>query len=112
MLDLGMALKTISLHPEWMQLLQDYKLQHQHPKNQWTHSIGIPMILASLPLMISIVGLPLGATLFTVGWGFQFWGHKIEGNDPAFFGDKRNLIIGALWWAEKKGVVKLIETQD
>ncbi len=95
------------MHDDWHRLLAEYKSQHQHPKNQWSHSIGIPMIIASLPLIISIVGLPLGAALFTVGWGFQFLGHYYEGNDPAFFGDKRNLIVGALWWAEKKGLVSV-----
>ena len=41
--------------------------------------IGIPMILASLPIGATIIGLPLAATLFTVGWGFQFAGsHQQE----------------------------------
>jgi uncharacterized membrane protein YGL010W len=51
------------------------------------------------------VGLPLAATLFTVGWGFQFLGHRYEGNDPAFFADRRNLLVGALWWASEVGLV-------
>ena len=55
-------------------------------------AIGIPMIVASLPISATVVGLPLGATLFTVGWGFQFLGHWFEGNDPAFFGDRRSLL--------------------
>src|SRR5262245_50761806 len=95
------------MNPEWSLLLEKYKGDHQDPRNQATHAIGIPMILASLPMIASIVALPLGRALFTVGWGFQFAGHYFEGNDPAFFGDRRNLVIGALWWAEKAGLVEL-----
>jgi uncharacterized membrane protein YGL010W len=64
------------------------------------------MILASFPIGATLVGLPLAATLFTVGWGFQFAGHRFEGNDPAFFSDPRNLLVGALWWAQKQGLVE------
>jgi uncharacterized membrane protein YGL010W len=92
------------LNREWTELLDGYKAQHRHPKNQACHRIGIPMILASIPIGASIVGLPLAAGLFTVGWGFQFAGHLFEGNDPAFFGDWRNLLVGAIWWAEKQGL--------
>jgi uncharacterized membrane protein YGL010W len=43
--------------------------------------------------------------MFTTGWAFQFAGHYVfEGNDPAFFGDRRNLLVGAIWAAEKLGV--------
>jgi hypothetical protein len=31
-------------------LLANYKAKHQHPLNRLTHSIGIPMIVVSLPL--------------------------------------------------------------
>lgn len=94
----------INLNPEWTELLHSYKREHQDPRNQKCHSVGIPMILASLPIGATIVGLPLAATLFTVGWGFQFAGHAFEGNSPAFFTDKRSLIVGALWWAQKVGL--------
>jgi uncharacterized membrane protein YGL010W len=62
------------------------------------------MITASIPLAATIVGLPLAAGLFTVGWGFQFLGHHYQGNDPAFFGDPRFLLVGVIWWLEKSGV--------
>lgn len=95
----------IRLNAEWTRLLREYKLAHAHPGNIWCHSIGIPMILASLPLGISVVGLPLAVPLFAVGWGFQFVGHyAYEKNDPQFFGDKRNLIVGAIWALQKYGV--------
>jgi uncharacterized membrane protein YGL010W len=101
----------IRMNREWALLLERYKGDHRDPRNQATHMIGIPMILASLPAMASIVALPLGATLFTVGWGFQFLGHWFEGNDPAFLSDRRSLIIGALWWAQKSGLVELVSDE-
>lgn len=94
----------LRLNPEWTRLLGDYKAQHQDPRNQACHRIGIPMIAASLPIGATIVGLPLAAGLFTVGWGFQFLGHHYQGNDPAFFGDRRNLVVGLVWWLQKMGV--------
>lgn len=97
----------LRLNPEWSVLFEQYKGDHQDRRNQMTHMVGIPMILASLPMIASIVALPVGATLFTVGWGFQFAGHYFEGNDPAFFSDRRSLIVGALWWAHKVGLVQL-----
>lgn len=95
----------LPLNQEWADLLQDYRAQHRDPRNQACHKVGIPMILASFPVGATIVGLPLAATLFTVGWGFQFAGHYFEGNDPAFFSDPRNLLVGALWWATERGLV-------
>jgi uncharacterized membrane protein YGL010W len=94
----------LRLDPEWSRLLAEYKLEHQDPRNQACHRIGIPMILASIPIGATVVGLPLAATLFTVGWGFQLLGHRYEGNDPAFLRDRRNLLVGALWWAQKMGL--------
>jgi uncharacterized membrane protein YGL010W len=94
----------IRLNREWTLLLEKYKGDHRDPRNQATHMIGIPMIVASLPISATVVGLPLGVGLFTVGWGFQFLGHWFEGNDPAFFGDRRNLVVGALWCGQKYGI--------
>ena len=33
-------------------LLANYKAKHQHPLNRLTHSVGIPLIVVSLPLFI------------------------------------------------------------
>ncbi len=94
----------IRLNREWTELLERYKADHQDPRNQACHSIGIPMIMASLPIGASIIGLPLAAGLFTVGWGFQFIGHAFEGKKPSFVSDRRALVVGALWWFEKAGM--------
>ena len=48
---------------------------------------------------------PLARTvLFVVGWTFQFVGHYFEGRKPSFVEDRRNLIVGLLWWLKKSGV--------
>jgi uncharacterized membrane protein YGL010W len=94
----------IKLNKEWQQLLKNYKNDHQDPRNQWCHQIGIPMIAASIPVGATIIGLPLAVGLFTTGWGFQFVGHWFEGKKPSFVDDKRMLLIGLAWWSEKMGL--------
>ena len=100
----------LTLNAEWTDLLRNYKREHADPRNQACHRIGIPLIAASFPVGATIVGLPLAATMFTVGWGFQFLGHWFDGNDPAVFGDRRNLVVGLLWWMQKQGV-PILETK-
>ena len=101
----------ITLNEEWSELLEQYKGDHQDSRNQLCHSIGIPMIAASLPLGATIVGLPLAIPLFTVGWGFQFAGHLFEGKKPSFVDDKRQLLVGAAWWTQKIGL-DLVESAE
>lgn len=97
---------VMKLNHEWSDLLARYKLDHQHPMNQACHSVGIPRIAASLRIGATIIGLPLAAGLFSVGWGFQFAGHLFEGKKPSFPSDERSLVIG-LWWAEKSRLRRL-----
>ncbi len=85
------------LNDEWRELLADYRAYHSHPLNEATHFVGIPMIVASLPCMILP---PVGLSMFTAGWALQFAGHAIQGNPPKFFGDKRNLLVGVIWWVD------------
>ncbi|HEX6625202.1 MAG TPA: DUF962 domain-containing protein [Pyrinomonadaceae bacterium] len=75
--------------------IEEYKAKHQHPLNHLTHAIGIPMIVVSLPLFFFSWRWALA--LFVVGWVFQFIGHAIEGNRPAFFGNPIYLLVGPLW---------------
>ena len=44
------------------------------------------------------------AAMFTTGWAFQFVGHVFEGKKPSFVDDRRNLVVGLLWWLKKAGV--------
>lgn len=96
-------MKRIPLNPEWTRLFRQYRDDHQDPRNQACHKIGIPLIVGSIPVGATLIGLPLAATMFTVGWGFQFAGHVFEGKKPSFVDDKRSLLIGAMWCAEKYG---------
>lgn len=92
------------LNREWTNLLHKYKADHQDPRNQACHQVGIPLIVGSIPVGATILGLPLAAAMFTTGWTFQFVGHAFEGKKPSFVDDKRSLLIGVRWCLEKYGV--------
>jgi len=70
-----------------------------------THTFGIPMIMASLPLFLAaivwhrLVWVAVG--LFVAGWALQFLGHAFEGKPPEFLSDWRFLLVGSRWWAAK-----------
>ncbi len=101
----------VKLNREWSRVLASYKDDHQNPMNRAFHMVGVPMIVASIPVAATVVGIPIAAGLFTVGWTFQFVGHVFEGKKPSFVNDKRSLIAGALWAAEKYRLVRL-DTDD
>lgn len=79
--------------------LENYKAKHQHPINRLLHNFGIPMIVLSLPVVFFNWRWGLG--LFIVGWIFQFAGHIIEGNQPAFFRNPIYLLVGPIWLARR-----------
>jgi uncharacterized membrane protein YGL010W len=88
--------------------IDSYKAKHRHPLNKLTHSIGIPMIVISLPLFF--VAWRWALAMFVVGWILQFIGHAVEGNQPAFFKNPMYLLVGP-WWllrraAEALGLAK------
>ena len=79
--------------------VDNYKSKHRHPLNKLSHSIGIPMIVVSLSLFFFSWRWVL--VLFVVGWVFQFLGHAIEGNQPAFFRNPFYLLVGP-WWLVRR----------
>lgn len=101
----------IKLNQDWSHLMAQYQQDHQDPRNQFCHKIGIPLIAASLPVGATIVGLPVAVPMFAVGWGFQFAGHYFEGKKPSFVEDRRQLVVGVLWWTKKMGL-NVVQTQD
>jgi uncharacterized membrane protein YGL010W len=89
----------------WEEWIRQYGHSHEHPVNRFCHTIGIPLIVLSLPLFVVaafVSGLWwVPVTLFGVGWIFQFVGHAFEGKPPEFFHDWRFLFVGLRWWVAK-----------
>ena len=83
--------------------VENYKAKHQHPLNKLSHSIGIPLIVISLPLFF--FNWRRALVLFVMGWTLQFIGHAIEGNQPAFFRNPVYLLVGPLWLARRAASV-------
>ena len=86
-------------------LADNYKARHQHSLNKLSHSIGIPLIVFSLPCFFFRWRWALA--MFVVGWVFQFIGHLIEGNQPAFFTNPLYLLVGPLWLLRRAAAVGL-----
>jgi uncharacterized membrane protein YGL010W len=89
----------------WQEWLAQYAESHQHPANRLCHTIGIPLVVASLVAAV-VAGFvpsfwPVPAALFVVGWIFQFVGHAYEGKPPEFTKDWRFLFVGLRWWLAK-----------
>jgi uncharacterized membrane protein YGL010W len=97
-----MALMSPRTWPDW---LARYAESHQHPTNRLCHTIGIPLVVASVAFVPALVVVPqlwpLAAGLFIVGWSFQFVGHAYEGKPPEFTKDWRFLFVGVRWWLAK-----------
>ena|SRR5437899_1278138 len=87
---------------EW---IARYATSHQHPVNRMCHTLGIPLIVVSLAMLVAslaILGLWKWAlSVFVVGWVFQFVGHAFEGKPPEFLHDWRFLFVGLRWWVAK-----------
>ncbi len=89
----------------WEQWITEYAKSHEHPINQLTHKIGIPMIAVSVPLFAVAIFVKnfwiVPTFLFVAGWIFQFVGHAFERKAPEFFKDWRFLFVGVRWWLKK-----------
>ena len=89
----------------WDEWIARYAQSHQHPVNRFCHTVGIPLIVVSLPLLVAAVFVPAlwvyAVALFVAGWVLQFVGHAVEGKPPEFFHDWRFLFVGLRWWVAK-----------
>jgi uncharacterized membrane protein YGL010W len=81
--------------------ISNYKAKHQHPLNRLSHSVGIPLIVISLPLFL--LNWRWALELFIAGWILQYLGHLIEGNQPAFFTNPVYLLVGP-WWLLRRAL--------
>jgi len=97
-----MALMSNRTWPEW---LDEYAKSHRHPVNRFCHTIGIPLVVASLVLVPVVFLFNISgawfAALFGAGWFFQFLGHAFERKRPEFMHDARFLFVGLRWWVQK-----------
>jgi uncharacterized membrane protein YGL010W len=75
--------------------IENYQTKHRHPLNKLTHSLGIPLIVISLPSFF--LNWRWALALCLIGWLLQFVGHAIEGNRPAFFSHPLYLLVGPGW---------------
>jgi uncharacterized membrane protein YGL010W len=89
----------------WDEWISRYGHSHQHPLNRLFHTLGIPLIALSIPLLLVALAVPgfwrIPVAMFVVGWILQFLGHAIEGKPPEFFRDWRFLLVGLRWWIAK-----------
>jgi uncharacterized membrane protein YGL010W len=83
-------------------LIDHYGQSHHHRVNRVCHSIGIPLIAASIPLFLPALLFPaiwrIPVLMFIAGWILQFVGHAFERKMPEFFHDWRFLFVGLRWW--------------
>jgi uncharacterized membrane protein YGL010W len=90
----------------WDSWIEEYSGSHQHPLNRLTHTLGIPIIMLSLPVLVAAIFWHkltwVGIDLFVAGWTLQFIGHAIEGQPPEFMKDWRFLLVGSRWWFAKR----------
>jgi hypothetical protein len=86
--------------PSFAQYMAQYDHEHSHPMNKVLHGIGIPIILAGIVLLV-LTFWRLGAALFFGGWVLLFVGHRVEGNNPAFFQGVIYFLVGPVWIAKE-----------
>jgi len=89
----------------WDDWIREYGESHEHPVNRACHTLGIPLIVVSLPLFAATAFWralwPVPAAMFVVGWVFQLVGHVFERKPPEFLKDWRFLFVGLRWWLAK-----------
>jgi uncharacterized membrane protein YGL010W len=76
--------------------MAQYDHEHSSAWNKILHGVGIPVIFAGL-ILLALTKWALGAGFFLGGWVLLFLGHRIEGNNPAFFQGLVYLLVGPIW---------------
>lgn len=80
--------------------MSQYDHEHSPGWNKFFHGIGIPLIFTGI-ILLALLRWKTGAVCFVGGWMLLFWGHKIEGNTPAFFHGPIYLLVGPVWVAKE-----------
>jgi hypothetical protein len=60
--------------------LRNWRERHRHPLNFAIHMLGIPLAVAGVVLLF-ILPWYWGVGALALGYLFQYWGHRVEGND-------------------------------
>ncbi|MGZ3771982.1 MAG: Mpo1-like protein [Bdellovibrio sp.] len=82
------------------ELFRQYEASHTTKGNRICHTIGIPLIILSIILLV--MNLTQWALVaFIVGWIFQFIGHGIERSWPEFLTNPIFLIVGPIYFVKK-----------
>lgn len=83
----GLRKLVHSLQPfsrEWFMValfLRNYGARHRHPANIALHVVGLPLTFLVSLWFVGTGSAGWGSVCFLVGYGLQFLGHAIEGND-------------------------------
>jgi uncharacterized membrane protein YGL010W len=85
--------------PNFAEYLSRYEHEHHNGWNKLLHGIGIPVIFAGI--FAFFLDWRWGLGLFAGGWILLFVGHRIEGNNPAFFQGPIYFLVGPLWVAKE-----------
>jgi uncharacterized membrane protein YGL010W len=80
--------------------MNQYDHEHSNAWNRVLHGIGIPVIFVGVVLLL-MLHWNLGLALFVAGWVLLFLGHRIEGNNPAFFQGPIYFLVGPIWVAKE-----------
>jgi uncharacterized membrane protein YGL010W len=80
--------------------MAQYDHEHSSGWNKLLHGVGIPLIFAGL-ILFAFLQWKWGAICFIGGWILLFLGHRIEGNNPAFFQGPVYLLVGPIWVAKE-----------
>lgn len=70
--------------PSFDEYMSQYGHEHTNAPNKVFHAIGIRLMLAGI-VLLALTFWRIELLLFIAGWVLLFAGHRIEGNEPAFF---------------------------
>ena len=76
--------------------MAQYDHEHKSIWNKVLHAIGIPLIFVGL-VLLALMHWRWGLASFVGGWVLLLVGHRIEGNNPAFFQGPVYLLVGPIW---------------
>jgi len=86
--------------PGLSEYMAQYDHEHSSGWNKLLHGVGIPLIFAGL-ILFAFFQWKWGAICFVGGWILLLLGHRIEGNNPAFFQGPVYLLVGPIWVAKE-----------